>query len=260
MTDGTESSTTEWAEDRLEPFRAFARSGEGRLRDELVESHLGLAKHLARRFLHRGQPYEDLVQVSALALVKAVDRFDPDRGVQFTTYATRTIVGELKRHFRDKAWAVRAPRQLQELSLELHDAAGTMAQALGRAPRVAELASQAGATEEEVVAALLAGQAYATTSLDSTTVDSPDGAEPALARLGGEDAALGDAEWRVVFRPHLAALPDRDRAILRYRFVDGLNHREIAARVGVSTMQVSRLLARSLAALREACCEAVEAS
>ena len=263
MTAHTASSTSDPIDDHDKRFRDFARTGDSRLRHELVEAHLGLVKRLARGFLHRGQPYDDLVQVGALALVKAVDRFDPDRGVQFTTYATKTIVGELKRHFRDTAWAVRAPRRLQELSLELHDTAGTLAQTLGLGTR-RRRAGVSGRRHREGRRrrACVAGQAYATTSLDSSSsaFDSSDGPEPLVARLGDEDAAIGDVEWRIVFRPHLAALPHRDRAILWYRLVDGLNYREIAARVGLSTMQVSRLLARSLATLRDACGEALTAS
>jgi RNA polymerase sigma-B factor len=235
-------------------FAEFARSRERGLRADLIEAHVGLAEHLARRFTHRGEPYDDLVQVGSLGLIKAVDRFDPDRGVEFTTYAAKTILGELKRHFRDKGWAVRAPRQVQELYLHLGDAIGRLSQELGRSPTVGELAQATGASPDDVIEALEAGQAYRSTSLDSAGSD-----EEALgSRLGVEDEGLGHAEWRAVLLPHVEALAQRDREILHLRFVDGLTQSEIAARIGISQMHVSRLLSRSLSVLRRACAPAVE--
>jgi RNA polymerase sigma-B factor len=230
-------------------FAEFARTRDDALRDELVESHLSLAQHLARRFTHRGEPYDDLVQVSSLGLIKAVDRFDPDRGVEFTTYATKTILGELKRHFRDKGWAIRAPRRIQELYLQLGHAIGSLSQELGRSPTIKELGKETGASEDEVIEAIEAGQAYRSASLDSAGPDE----EGIGARLGVETGDFGDAEWRAVLQPHLASLPERERAILRLRFFDGLTQSEIADRVGISQMHVSRLLGKSLLALREAC-------
>src|SRR5436305_4145300 len=141
-------------------FAEFAESREPSLRDELIEAHLGLAEYLARRFNNRGEPVDDLIQVASVGLLKAVDRFDPGREVEFSTYATHTIVGELKRHFRDKGWAVRAPRRMQELYLRLGNVIGILSQELGRSPTIPELASEAGASEEEVLEALEAGQAY----------------------------------------------------------------------------------------------------
>jgi RNA polymerase sigma-B factor len=235
-------------------FAAFARHGDEKLRATLIEAHIGLAEHLARRFTHRGEPYDDLVQVSSLGLIKAVDGFDPGRGVEFSTYATKTILGELKRHFRDKGWAIRAPRRVQELYLQLGHAIGQLSQELGRSPTIKELAAETGASEDEVLEALEAGQAYRSASLDSTGPDD----EGLGARLGRDDERFGDAEWRAVLLPHLETLAQRDREILRLRFVEGLTQSEIASRIGISQMHVSRLLTRSLTALRQACVPAVE--
>jgi len=228
-------------------FVAFAATREPRLRDELVESHLGLAHQLARRFGHRGESHDDLVQVASLALIHAVDRFDPDRGFEFSTFATRTILGELKRHFRDKGWAVRAPRRVQELYLELGAAADDLTQELGHPPTVVELAERTGATEEAVLEALEAGQGYRTTSIDAP--DRQDGA--IVLRLGDVDAGFVGADDHQVLVDALAKLPDRERAILRLRFVEGLTQTQIAERIGVSQMHVSRLLSASIARLRE---------
>ena len=148
-------------------FAAFAQSREKELRDELVAAHLGLVEYLARRFSNRGEPLDDLIQVASVGLLKAVDRFDPERGVEFSTYATHTVVGELKRHFRDKGWAVRAPRRMQELYLRLGKVVANLSQELGRSPTIPELANEAQVSEEEVLEALEAGQAYRFASLES---------------------------------------------------------------------------------------------
>jgi RNA polymerase sigma-B factor len=220
------------------------------LRDQLVAAHLGLAEYLARRFANRGEALDDLVQVASLGLIKAVDRFDVGRGAEFATYATLTIVGELKRHFRDKGWAIRAPRRTQELYLHLGDLVATLGQELGRSPTIAELASEVKVSEEEVLEALEAGQAYRLTSLDAPAVGNE--GETVGARLGEHDALLEDAERRATLWPLLAQLPPRERGILHMRFFDGLTQSEIAQRLGISQMQVSRLLSRSLTQLRSA--------
>ncbi len=239
------------AEATREKFAEFAVTRDAVLRDELVTAHLGLAHQLARRFANRGEPYDDLVQVASMAIVKSVDRFDPGRGVEFSTFATRTVIGELKRHLRDKGWAVRAPRRIQELYLELGHTISTLSQDLGRSPTVAELAKAAGAPEEAVLEALEAGQGYRTSSIDV-----PDRQEETLAsRIGGEDARYAGVDDRSVLAPAVAKLGPREQAILRLRFVDGLTQSDIAARIGVSQMHVSRLLAASLERLREAFAE-----
>ncbi len=234
--------------------RKFARYVQRRdpaIRDELVTMHLGLAHQLARRFTNRGEAYDDLVQVASLAIIKAVDRFDPTRGVEFTTYATRTVIGELKRHFRDRGWSVRAPRRVQELYLELGQTISDLSQQLGRSPRVDELAKATGATEEAVLEALEAGQGYRSTSID--VADRQD--ELLARRLSIDDSRLAEIDDRSVLAPALARLAPRERWILHLRFVDGLTQSEIAAQIGISQMHVSRLLKASLAQLRRAFAE-----
>jgi RNA polymerase sigma-B factor len=229
-------------------FGEYADSRDGRLRNQLVEEHLGLAHQLARRFTNRGEPYDDLVQVASLALVKAVDRFDPERGVEFSTYATSTIIGELKRHFRDKGWAIRAPRRVQELYLGIRPVIETLTQELGRPPTVVEIAIGADVSEESVLEALEAGQRYRTASIDA-----PDRQEGSISnRLGQIETGYAGTDDRLLLALSVADLPERERTIIKLRFIDGLTQSEIAAQVGLSQMHVSRLLASSLKLLREA--------
>ncbi len=232
-------------------FTEFARHRDPSVRARLVEGHLGLAEYLARRFSNRGEPLDDLVQVASLGLLKAVDRFEPSRGVEFSTYATHTIVGELKRHFRDKGWAVRAPRRMQELYLRLGKVVSTLSQELGRSPTIPELATEAQVSEEEVLEALEAGQAYRFSSLDATS-SSEDEGDTLSAQLGEEDPQLLGAEHRAALSPLIERLPPREQAILHLRFFEGMTQSEIAGRLGISQMHVSRLLARSLSQLRAA--------
>ncbi len=235
-------------ESMREVFEAYARTRDVVLRDQLVAAHMGLAAYLARRFANRGQPLEDLVQVASVGLLKAVDRFDPGLGVEFSTYATTTIVGELKRHLRDRGWAVRAPRRMQDLYLTLSQVIDTLSQELGRSPNIAELAVEVQASEEEVLEALEAGQAYRFASLDAPTPDLPSG--DLGERLGQEDAELDRAEQRATLEPMLDRLSPRQRQVVQLRFFGGLTQSEIARRLGVSQMQVSRLLTKSVAQLR----------
>ena len=232
-------------------FTEFARTGDVTLRDELVAAHLGLAEYLARRFANRGEPLDDLVQVASLGLLKAVGRYDPERGVEFSTYATHTIVGELKRHFRDKGWAIRAPRRMQELYLRLGKVVATLGQELGRSPTIAELAVEVEVSEEEVLEALEAGQAYRFASLDAPAPGDSEG-ESLGTRMGQEDPEMLGAEQRATLSPLLGTLPEREQLILHLRFFEGLTQSEIATRLGISQMHVSRLLARSVAQLRAA--------
>ena len=232
-------------------FVEFARTRDPALRDHLISAHLGLAEYLARRFSNRGEPLDDLIQVASVGLVKAVDRFDPERGVEFSTYATHTVVGELKRHFRDKGWAVRAPRRMQELYLRLGKIVANLSQELGRSPTIPELAAEAQVSEEEVLEAMEAGQAYRFASLDAPSPGDDDG-DSLGTHLGAEDAQMVDAEHRATLSPLLANLPARERTIIHLRFFEGLTQSEIAARLGISQMHVSRLLSRSLSQLRAA--------
>ncbi|MFH8799973.1 RNA polymerase sigma factor SigF [Streptomyces sp. NPDC017936] len=219
------------------------------LRNKLVRMHLPLVEHLARRFRNRGEPLDDLTQVATIGLIKSVDRFDPDRGVEFSTYATPTVVGEIKRHFRDKGWAVRVPRRLQELRLALTTATAELSQLHGRSPTVHELAEKLAISEEEVLEGLESANAYSTLSLD---VPDTDDESPAVAdTLGAEDEALEGVEYRESLKPLLEDLPPREKRILLLRFFGNMTQSQIAQEVGISQMHVSRLLARTLAQLRE---------
>lgn len=219
------------------------------IRNQLVRMHIPLVEHLARRFRNRGEPLDDLTQVATIGLIKSVDRFDHERGVEFSTYATPTIVGEIKRHFRDKGWAVRVPRRLQELRLSLTTATSELSQRHGRSPTVHELAEHLGISEEDVLEGLESANAYSTLSLD---VPDSDDESPAVAdTLGATDEALEGVEYRESLKPLLAQLPPREQKILVLRFFRNMTQSQIAAEVGISQMHVSRLLARTLAQLRE---------
>jgi RNA polymerase sigma-B factor len=215
-------------------------------RDELVTSHLGLAHQLARRFANRGEAHDDLVQVASLALVKAAERFDSERGIMFSTFAAASIIGELKRHFRDRGWAIRAPRRLQELLLEIGSTVEALSQELGRAPTVPELARAINAPEADVLEALEAGQSYRTSSLDAPLVEGQTMADS----LGSEDDGFNRVDHHSALALAMKTLSPRDRMIVHLRFVEGLSQSQIAAQLGVSQMQISRLLAANLRQLR----------
>ena len=219
------------------------------LRAALIRLHLPLVEHLVRRFLDRGEPHDDLVQVGTIGLINAIDRFDPDRGVEFSTYATPTIVGEIKRHFRDRGWAVRVPRRLQELRGAMTKANETLSHDLGRAPTVTELAAKLEVSEDEVLEGLESSMAYAAVSLDAGFED-PEVASVADT-LGIDDEALARVEDRATLRPLLESLPPRERRIVMLRFFSNLTQSQIADEIGISQMHVSRLLARSLVKLRQ---------
>ena len=229
-----------------ETLELFERlPGEPGLRDELVHRHRGLAEALARRFRGRGE-LEDLTQVAMLALVKAVDRFDPARGVPFPAFASTTIVGELKRHLRDTVWAVRVPRSLQEVGLEVGRALEALTQRLGRSPTVPEVAEAIGRTEDEVLEGLEVG-----TALEAASLDAPIGDDDGPSREPAtHDDGLELAEEWVDVADAIRALPDRERRILHLRFFRSMSQSAIAAELGISQMHVSRLLARTLAQLR----------
>jgi RNA polymerase sigma-B factor len=222
------------------------------VREKLVDQYIGLVEFLARRFRNRGEPLEDLVQVGTIGLLKAIDRFELEREVEFSTYATPTIVGELKRHFRDKGWAVRVPRRLQELHLELTKIISNLGQELGRSPTVSEIAESAGISEETVLEGMEIAHAYSFTSLDAP-IDSEDSESSSFAdQMGSEDEQLENLEYRASLAPEMAKLPERERKILFLRFYRGMTQSEIAERLGISQMHVSRLLNRTLMRLREA--------
>jgi RNA polymerase sigma-B factor len=231
-------------------FYEYQRTGDRTLRNELVERHLGIAHHLAHRYRHRGVADEDLVQVATIGLLKSVERFDPDRGSSFGAFATPTILGELRRYFRDATWALRVPRQLQERVLAVSRAVGPLTQQLGRSPSPKEIAHEADLSEEEVLEALEADGAYGTTPLDATS-------DPAY-RVD-KSSALADApergpeelvEQRLLAASLVAQLGERERFIVELRFVRGLTQSQIAERIGVSQMHVSRLLSGALEKMR----------
>jgi RNA polymerase sigma-B factor len=237
-------------------FHAYREAGSETERAEprarLVDQYIGLVEFLARRFRNRGEPLEDLIQVGTIGLLKAIERFDLEREVEFSTYATPTIVGELKRHFRDKGWAVRVPRRLQELHLELTKVVGELGQELGRSPTVPEIAETANISEETVLEGLEIAQAYSFTSLDAP-IDTEDSDSSSFAdQVGTEDEHLENLEYRASLAPEMAKLPERERRILYLRFFKGMTQSEIADRLGISQMHVSRLLNRTLVSLREA--------
>ena len=220
-----------------------------RLRDELAIAHLNLARFLAAKFANRGEPLDDLVQVGTVGLLKAIDRFDLERGVEFTTYATPTIVGEIKRYFRDKGWAVKVPRRLQELNLAVNRTGDKLALELGRSPTVAELALHLSATEEEILEAQELGQAYNLLSLDSEV--SGDGDRKTLSdTVGVSDAGLNLLEDRANLERAFTVLNGRERVIIYLRFYESISQTEIARRLNVSQMHVSRLQAKALDKLR----------
>ena len=233
-----------------ELFLRLRATGDLQTRDELAKLHLPLVEYLAKRFKDRGEPLDDLIQVGSVGLLKAIDRFDLEREVEFSTYATPTIVGELKRYFRDKGWAIRVPRRLQELSLRLNKLVSQLTQDLGRAPTVPELAKAAGVSEDEVLEALESGQAYSTTSLDAPSGEDED-APNRGDRIGEEDLRLDNLEYFASLAPLIEQLPERERTILYLRFFKGMTQSKIADHIGISQMHVSRLLTRILEFLRE---------
>jgi RNA polymerase sigma-B factor len=242
--------TQDRREDTRELFEQLRATGEPSYRDRLAKLHLPLVEYLAKRFKDRGEPLDDLIQVGSVGLLKAIDRFDLERGVEFSTYATPTIVGELKRYFRDKGWAVRVPRRLQELSLRLNKLIAQLTQDLGRSPTVGELAKAAGVSEDEVLEALESGQAYSTTSLDAPTGDDDD-APMRGDRIGEDDIRLDNLEYFASLAPLIDQLPEREKTILYLRFFKGMTQSTIAEHVGISQMHVSRLLTRVLEFLRQ---------
>jgi RNA polymerase sigma-B factor len=230
----------------LERYRS---TGDPAARDAVIERFLPLARQLARRYERPDEPIDDLVQVASMGLVKAVERFDPTRGIAFSSFAVPTILGELKRYFRDAGWAVHVPRSMQERALEVNRAVSELSRTLGRSPTPAELAEATGLTPEALLEALEAATAYDSVPLEAPRSD--DGDEVGVAaRLGAEDPGYELAEYSATLAPELRALPERDRLVLRLRFVEDLTQSEIAERIGVSQMHVSRLIRAALGKLR----------
>jgi RNA polymerase sigma-B factor len=232
-------------------LRRYHEDGDLRAREQLIEQYMSLVRSLARRYSYRGEQLEDLVQIGAIGLIKAIDRFDLERGVELTTYATPNIIGEIKRHFRDKGWAVRVPRGLQELNVQLSRLMEQLTVQLGRSPTIPELAKAAGVEEEEVLEALESGRAYTSLSLSVGGGGGDDDDLDPLESLGTEEHQYEVSEDRAVLAPGFKALDERERRILQLRFFDGLTQSQIAQQVGISQMHVSRLIRRSLEKIRE---------
>ena len=221
------------------------------LRDRIVQRCLPIADNIARRYRGRGESHEDLQQVARVGLIKAVSRFDPAMGAPFLSYAVPTIMGEVRRHFRDHGWSVRVPRRLKDLHVQISRISPDLAQRLHRSPTATELAEELGADRQEVVEALVAGGAYAARSIDAPShVNDGPGEATIASSLGTLDRQLASVDDRESLRPLILALPERERAILAMRFFDGMTQTQIAAAIGTSQMQVSRLLAKTLEYLR----------
>src|SRR5207249_713101 len=233
-------------------LRRYHEEGDLQAREQLIEQYMSLVRSLARRYSYRGEQLEDLVQIGAIGLIKAIDRFDLDRGVELTTYATPNIIGEIKRHFRDKGWSVRVPRGLQELNVQLSRLVEQLTVQLGRSPTISELAKAAGVEEEDVLEALESGRAYSSLSLSSGSGGTDDGEElDPLESIGTEEHQYDVSEDRAVLAPGFRVLDERERKILHLRFFEGLTQSQIAQQVGISQMHVSRLIRRSLEKIRE---------
>lgn len=242
-------TTTGGGTDR-ELLRRYHEGGDLEAREQLIEQYLPLVRSLARRYGNRGEPIEDLVQVGSIGLIKAIDRFDVDRGVELTTYATPNIIGEIKRHFRDKGWSIRVPRGLQELNVRLSQLLERLTVELERSPTIPELAEAAGVSEEEVLEALESGQAYTTVSLSAPPGAGGEAEVDPLESLGELEHQYSVSEDRAVLAPGLDVLDERERRIIHLRFWEGLTQSQIAAQIGISQMHVSRLIRRALEKVR----------
>jgi RNA polymerase sigma-B factor len=249
MTDGARDSDYADLAPLFEELASMPADDPGRpaLRSKLVTGYLPVVRHIARRFAGRGEPVDDLEQAGTVGLLNAVDRFEPDRGIDFLSYAVPTITGEIRRHFRDRTWSMRVPRRLKDLQGAINGAVGPLSQELGRAPRPSEIAARLDISTDDVVEGLDAQQAYRSSSLDELVA----GADSALTEtLGSVDAEMDKVEYRQTLAPILDELPERERTILLLRFFGNLTQTQIADRVGISQMHVSRLLAQTVAQLR----------
>ena len=247
------SGVAEWTEEETEElFRQYIDTRDRKIRDHLVMMHQNLVRFLAGKFANRGEPLEDLVQVGVIGLINAIDRFDPERGTKFSTYATPTIVGEIRRHFRDKAWSLKVPRRLQELNLAANKAADGLSQRLGHPPTIQEIATDIGASEEETLEAIELGNAYDTVSLDSKLAYDGDSAPLTLAEFVGDvDGSLQSIETYGDLKQAIECLEPREKAIIYYRFFRDMSQTEVAKRLNISQMHVSRLQQKAVKRLKE---------
>jgi RNA polymerase sigma-B factor len=233
-----------------ELFRRYKEEGDQDARDQLIVNHLNLVRFLAAKFANRGEPLEDLVQVGTIGLIKAIDRFEPARGLEFTTYATPTILGEIKRHFRDKGWSVRVPRRLQELSAKVNRAVDELTVTLQHTPTVKEIADYLEVTPDEVLEAMESGEAYTSVPLEATGSDDDEGLS-VIDRMGKDDPDLAASDDRIMIDRVLSEFTPKEQEVVRLRFYEGLTQAEIAERLGISQVQVSRLLRRTLKRMQE---------
>ena len=248
----TKSGKAAWDKEKThELFRRYKEEGDVEAREKLVMSHMNLVRFLANKFKNRGEPLDDLIQVGYLGLLKAIDRFDPSRGLEFTTYATPTIMGEIKRHFRDKGWSVRVPRRLQELSAKVNQATDVLTTELQRSPKIEEIAEYLDASVDEVLEAMESSSAYSSVPLEGTGNNDNDDAPSVLDRYATEDSALNFTDDRLIIQEALKGFSPREREVIDLRFLQGMTQIEIAEQLGISQVQVSRLLRRTLKRIQD---------
>lgn len=248
----TKSGKAAWDKEKThELFRRYKEEGDVGAREKLVMSHMNLVRFLANKFKNRGEPLDDLIQVGYLGLLKAIDRFDPSRGLEFTTYATPTIMGEIKRHFRDKGWSVRVPRRLQELSAKVNQATDVLTNELQRSPKIEEIAEYLDASVDEVLEAMESSSAYSSVPLEGTGNNDNDDAPSVLDRYATEDSALNFTDDRLIIEEALKGFSPREREVIDLRFLQGMTQIEIAEQLGISQVQVSRLLRRTLKKIQD---------
>ena len=251
MTSKTSGKSAWDKEKTRELFRRFKEEGDMDAREKLVMSHLNLVRFIANKFKNRGEPIDDLIQVGYLGLLKAIDRFDPSRGLEFTTFATPTIMGEIKRHFRDKGWSVRVPRRLQELSAKVNQATDTLTSQLQRSPTIAEIADYLDATVDEVLEAMESSSAYSSVSLEAPSGADDDDTPSVIDRYATEDSDLAFTDDRIIIEEALASFSPRERDVIEMRFLKSMTQIEIAEKLGISQVQVSRLLRRTLKKIQD---------
>ncbi len=245
--------TPAWDKDRTRKlFAQYKETNDPEVRDQLIMSHLNLVRFLASKFKNRGEPLDDLIQVGTIGLIKAIDRFEPDRGLEFTTYATPTIMGEIKRHFRDKGWSVRVPRRLQELSAKINQVTDDLTKELQRSPSIEEIAQRLETTVEEVLEAMESSSAYSSVPLEGGSSGADGDETPSIIdQYVTEDEDLAGSDDRIVLEEAIRDFSPREQEIIRMRFVEGLTQVEIAEKLNISQVQVSRLLRRTLKRIQE---------
>ncbi len=241
-----------WDKERTrELFRRYKEEGDEEAREQLIVSHINLVRYIAAKFKNRGEPLDDLIQVGTIGLIKAIDRFDPSRGLEFTTYATPTIMGEIKRHFRDKGWTIRVPRRLQELSAKVNSATDELTARLQRSPSIEEVAEYLGTTADEVLEAMESSSAYSSVPLEAQGGNEDDDAPSVIDRYASVDGDLEASDDRIVLEEVIGEFPEADQQAIRMRFIDGMTQVEIAKRLGISQVQVSRMLRRALRRIQD---------